>query len=133
MRHHVGACQGENVEILACPPSNELYAKAIYFASQDILIPLDFENLPWSTSGDNVTIRLADIPVAGKQIKKGQPVATLLATGMNTDRIRASLQRAVNRLQSHLTCGTHQEVASQAVSASSRSVIGDQRRPANCG
>ena len=133
MRHHVGACQGENVEILACPRSDELHAKAIYFAPQDIIIPLDLENIPWNTSGENVIIRLADIPAPGKQIKKGQPVATLLATGMKAVRIRASLQRAVDRLQSHLTCGTHQEVASQAVSASSRSVIGDQRRPANCG
>ena len=60
-------------------------------------------------------------------------IATLLATGMNADRIREGLQRAVDRLQSHLTCGTRQEVDSQAASASSRSVIGDQRRPANCG
>ena len=133
MRHHVAACQGENVEILACPPSGALHAKSIYFASQDIRIPLDLEILSWSTSGDNVTIRLADIPAPGKWIRKGQPVATLLATGMNADRIREGLQRAVDRLQSHLTCGTRQEVDSQAASASSRSVIGDQRRPANCG
>ena len=133
MRHHVEACQGENVEILAYPPSGALHAKAIYFASQDIRIPLDLEILSWSTSGDNVTIRLADIPAPGKRIRKGQPVATLLATGMNADRIREGLQRAVDRLQSHLTCGTRQEVDSQAASASSRSVIGDQRRPANCG
>ena len=126
MRQHVRACRGESVKNCPAAEPGTQFAKAIYFAPRDLVFPHELSDFSFCDPKKTVDVRLADIPSPATPIAKTHPVATLLASG-SKDHIRQTLRQATKLFSTQLLA------KNQEPSASCFSVIGDQRRPANCG
>ncbi|MDG2207892.1 MAG: ATP-grasp domain-containing protein [Pirellulales bacterium] len=127
VRQHVRACRGEPIENISLDEPRQHFAKAVYFAPEDLVFPHGLADFCFSDQAQSVEIRLADIPPPLMPIAKTHPVATLLARSMQSEHLGTHLRTAAEQFASRLLKKTHD------ASASSFSVIGDQRRPANCG
>ncbi|MEE2781210.1 MAG: ATP-grasp domain-containing protein [Planctomycetota bacterium] len=127
VRQHVRACRGESIENISLDEPHRHFAKAVYFAPEDLVFPHGLADFYFSDQLQSVEIRLADIPPPLTPIAKTHPVATLLARSTQREHLGANLHAAAERFASRLLKKT------QDAAASSFSVIGDQRRPANCG
>ena len=114
MRHHVHAFNSNKIGV---PPdiSHDLtFAKAIYYAPQDLIVPSDLTSIINTTSHDRENLRMADIPVPGTKIKQGNPVITLLAADTSATNVQRTLRAGVDRLKQFLNCRSDQGIDSHA-------------------
>ena len=114
MRHHVRACSSHKIDIASYIPHDLTFAKAIYYAPQDLVVPTELKSIIDKMPHDLRGLRMADIPVAGTKIKQGNPVFTLLAKGTSATMVRRTLKSSVDRLQQFLTCRIGQGIDSHA-------------------
>ncbi len=78
---HIAACTGQTLNNpKRGEPSAQAHGKAILYAKQDIKIDPSFFAWAIAQSGVPFTSCLADIPLEGSSILRGQPILTLFAT-----------------------------------------------------
>ncbi len=114
MRHHVHACISDEISVASDITPEWTFAKAIYYAPQDLTVPPDLESIVDTISSDRGSLRMADIPTPGTKIKQGNPVITLIARDTSATNIHRTLRESVNCLMQFLTCRNDQGIDSHA-------------------
>ena len=114
MRHHVRAFNSNKIGVIPDISHELTFAKAIYYAPQDLIVPPDLKSIINTTSHDRESLRMADIPTPGTKIKQGNPVITLLATDTSATNLQRTLRAGVDRLKQFLNCSIDQGIDSHA-------------------
>lgn len=109
---HLDACrqQTEEPEMAANAKGMDLpdrprnyHGKAILFAQQGVTIRPEFTCWAFGVTGWEGWPQVADIPTPGTEIRAGQPVVTLFATGTSPSEVEQALRRRVAETQQKLT------------------------------
>ena len=112
IRHHVRACTSDEISVASDLSPEWMFAKAIYYAPQDLIVPPDLESIVHTISSDRGILRMADIPSPGTKIKQGNPVITLISRDTSATNIHRTLRESINCLMQFLTCRGNQGIDS---------------------
>lgn len=102
IRWHVAACRhGQLPAVATCTPRQsalELHGKAIVYATKDTFIDARIHVGLAANHHEEADPILADIPMLGAQIKRGDPIATVFAHGKTLAETKERLRSQMDRL-----------------------------------
>jgi uncharacterized protein len=78
-------------------------AKRIVYTPSDCIVKPDMERLRRSWNIERLLPGLADIPRTGDRIRRGQPVATLIAKGNGDEEVQGILNERINAVKAALS------------------------------
>jgi predicted ATP-grasp superfamily ATP-dependent carboligase len=99
IRWHVAACRSGDLPDLARENTQEdgldRYGKAVVYANRQVLVDarLEREISVWNCADADPMV--ADVPVAGTSIEKGDPIVTVFAKGRTNAEVREELRNAI--------------------------------------
>jgi len=101
---HIAACREHHLpQTVPLQPQSGLRGKAIVYARQTAEVSPAFTEYCFKCNSSAISLQVADIPKAGQQLVKSQPVATVFAEGATVERVQRQLRRRAESLLDHLS------------------------------